>query len=205
MPRTKPKDLTINLKTDPSQPIEPAPNSSPITFEGIDLSSMDGGFGGQEGGYTSLPPLPASPNSSPGHSRNQSGNLLNNYQSNKSKSTSRTHTPQDEQRGMEIRRVPRERGDQEDEGMPTSSSMSKIYHLRQNGSTPQLSFLGSKEDVGRAGSVDGKSAFLLNCCGLLRHQSFGPGLVLCVRHIIRTSRTWGARSAFFCSGISQWT
>jgi hypothetical protein len=46
----------------------------------------------------------------------------------------------------------------DDELRPNSSSMQKIYHLRKNpGSTPELSLVGSKENV-RKGSSEGTSS-----------------------------------------------
>lgn len=100
-------------------------------LEGIDLSS----FGGDIGPYPPLPqspPLPPPP--SPGLRKDPSKNSVNN-------SKTREH--------------PKERGQiqqvkDDSEYRPGSSSMSKIYHLRKDaGSTPELSLVGSAENVGK--------------------------------------------------------
>lgn len=137
MPRhLKPTDLTIATETAQASS---GPNSSPIN---VDLSSFGGEFGGN---LASLPPLPSSPPTSPRHHRDPSKNLLSNF-----KNRISPGQEQQQQRGQ-IRQVKEE----DDAYGPGSSSMSKIYHLRKNpGSTPELSLVGSAENVGKAG--DGK-------------------------------------------------
>jgi len=150
----KPTNLTINSKS----AIEAAqtstgPNSSPIHLEGVDLSSFGGEFGG--GALTSLPPLPSSPPTSPGHRRAASKNILNSF---KSRSN--------EQSKGGLRQVK----DESDANRPGSSSMAKIYQLKKSpGSTPELSLLGSAEKVDRP-TEDGESY-----CELAYHDDGARG------------------------------
>lgn len=135
-----------NLKTDIAKAKDVddmPPKSSPIALEGIDLSSFAGDVSSN---ITSLPPLPSSPpQSPPRHNRDTSRKLLVNLKS-------RTGSePQPRERSQM-----RHAKDDEDY-RPSSSSMSKIYHLRKNpGSTPELSLVGSAENVRRQSS-DGES------------------------------------------------
>ncbi|KAK5715605.1 hypothetical protein LTR15_010251 [Elasticomyces elasticus] len=132
----KPTNLTINSQS----AIETAqsssgPNSSPIHLEGVDLSSFGGELGGSA--LTSLPPLPSSPPTSPGHRRGQSKGILSTFKS-------RSHE-QSQSKGQ-IRHV-KEENDAQKSG---SSSMAKVYQLKKGpGSTPELSLLGSAENVGK--------------------------------------------------------
>ncbi|KAK5122442.1 hypothetical protein LTR85_004026 [Meristemomyces frigidus] len=139
MPRSpKPTDLTINLKSATETARNSlGPNSSPI---GVDLSSFGGDFTGT---LTSLPPLPSSPPTSPRHQRDPSKNFLSNFKN--------RIVPEHEQQQGQIRQV----HDDDEAYRPGSSSMSKIYHLRKNpGSTPELSLVGSAENVGKSGEAD---------------------------------------------------
>ena len=141
-PKAKPTDLTINLKTERSflqDDIEsPDAESSPMNLEGIDLSSFGGDFGSSLG---DLPPLPLSPPppGSPGLQKDPSKTFFGDLKTRTgSKQAQRTEPPR--------KRSARE----DDDFRPGSSSVSKIYHLRKNpGSTPELSLLGSAENVGK--------------------------------------------------------
>ena len=139
----KPTNLTINSES----AVEAAqgtsgPASSPMHLEGVDLSSFGGEFGGNT--LTSIPPMPSSPPSSPGHRRGQSKNILGTF-----KSRSQEHAQQKAQQ-------PRHMKDENDAHRP-GSSMAKIYQLKKNpGSTPELSLVGSAENVGKM-PVDGES------------------------------------------------
>ena len=153
MPRSskpRPSELTINLKSDLQKSKDedsPDPKSSPMGFEGIDLSSLGGDIGSGQLGLTSLPPLPPSAPSSPKHSRDPSKNFLSNFKN-------RTATEQEQREQDKQSR----RAKDDDEYRPGSSSMSKIYHLRKNpGSTPELSLVGSAENV-RKQSGEGESS-----------------------------------------------
>ncbi|KAK0355233.1 hypothetical protein LTR57_012081 [Friedmanniomyces endolithicus] len=132
----KPTNLTINSES----AVEAAqgtsgPASSPMHLEGVDLSSFGGEFGGNT--LTSIPPMPSSPPSSPGHRRGQSKNILGTF-----KSRSQEHAQQKAQQ-------PRHMKDENDAHRP-GSSMAKIYQLKKNpGSTPELSLVGSAENVGK--------------------------------------------------------
>ncbi|TKA48747.1 hypothetical protein B0A54_00883 [Friedmanniomyces endolithicus] len=132
----KPTNLTINSKS----AVEAAqgtsgPASSPMHLEGVDLSSFGGEFGGNT--LTSIPPMPSSPPTSPGHRRGQSKNILGTF-----KSRSQEHAQQKSQQ-------PRHVKDENDAHRP-GSSMAKIYQLKKNpGSTPELSLVGSAENVGK--------------------------------------------------------
>jgi len=143
MPRQpKPTDLTINLKSaNESAHTSSGPNSSPIN---VDLSSFGGDIGGG-GQITSLPPLPASPPTSPRHYRDPSKGFLGNF---------KTRMTPDQVQHMRSQK--RQVKEEDDTYGPNSSSMSKIYHLRKNpGSTPELSLVGGAENVGKPGG-DGK-------------------------------------------------
>lgn len=142
MPRqskSKPAELTINSKvpqlTKPDG--SPDPKSSPMNLEGIDLSSFGGDIG-MDG--VALPPLPQSPpiERSPGqHTRDPSKAGVVGV---KSRAISE---PEIKESRTQIRQVK-----DDEELRPSSSSVSKIYHLRKNpGSTPELSLVGSKENV----------------------------------------------------------
>lgn len=145
MPRQskpKPAGLTINPKTELERRRDgdsPDPKSSPINLEGIDLSSFGGDIGPE---FANLPPLPQSPPlmppPSPGHRRDPSKTAVNNFKTRIS--------PEQEQRERgQVRQVK-----DDSDYRPASSSMSKIYHLRKNpGSTPELSLVGSAENVSK--------------------------------------------------------
>lgn len=152
MPRqskSKPTGLTINAKIDPEKGKgqgSPDPKSSPMDLQGIDLSSFGGDIGPE---FATLPPLPQSPPlmpPSPGHKRDPSRTFLTNFKS-------RTSPEQDQrEQKSQIRQVK-----DDSEYRPSSSSMSKIYHLRKDaGSTPELSLVGSAENVAKQSS-EGKS------------------------------------------------
>lgn len=138
MPRSgkpKPAELSINLKSDQKKDKDedsPDPKSSPIFLEGIDLSSFGGDIGPN---LATLPPLPQSPPlpSSPRHNRDPSKAVMDNFK-----------TRETEQRARSRSRQTKD----DEEYRPGSSSVSKIYHLRKNpGSTPELSLVGSAENV----------------------------------------------------------
>ncbi len=160
MPRQakpKPADLTINANVAPASTrgnATPDPKSSPMNLQGIDLSSFGGDIGMD---IESLPPLPQSPPipPSPGlHKREHSASGTNGVKS-RTKSEAETR----DQRSL------RQVKDDED-FRPSSSSMSKIYHLRKNpGSTPELSLVGSKENA-RKQSNEGESCDL--CVRVIR-------------------------------------
>ena len=141
MPRQakpKPADLTINLNTDREilkDDASPDPNTSPMNLQGIDLSSFGGDFGPS---LMDLPPLPLSP---PPPSSPRFQDPLKTIPS-----TSKTRAEQEQRADP-----PRRRGTKDDDEYPPGSgSMSKIYHLRKNpGSTPELSLVGSAENVGK--------------------------------------------------------
>lgn len=159
MPRqakSKPADLTINPEAAASvakSHATPDPKSSPMNLEGIDLSSFGGDIGMD---VASLPPLPQSPPipQSPGlHKRDHSKAGTNGV---KSRTTSE---PETREQRAQIRQVK-----DDEEFRPSSSSMSKIYHLRKNpGSTPELSLVGSKEN-GRKHSNEGELRPILRAC-----------------------------------------
>lgn len=148
MPRNaKPDALQLSLDNVTTKTSASRPNSSPIALEGIDLSSIEGSF---TFSLSSLPPLPSSPAplSSPPEYRDPVKNqldttLLNNKSSERLPLTSEqvdTLWP-----GWE----------DEDVLRPSSSSMSKIYHLRKApGSTPELSLVGSADSVSKS-TLDG--------------------------------------------------
>lgn len=148
MPRptkSKPAGLTIDSKVDyekTKNEDSPPPKSSPMNLEGIDLSSFGGDIGPD---FATLPPLPQSPPlqpPSPGHKRDPSRTFLTNFKTRIS--------PEQEQREQrsQIRQVK-----DDNEYRPGSSSMSKIYHLRKDpGSTPELSLVGSAENVRKQSS-----------------------------------------------------
>ncbi|KAI7693548.1 hypothetical protein KC353_g18475, partial [Hortaea werneckii] len=142
MPRHgKPAELTINLKsaTDTSHTTS-RPKSSPIE---VDLSSFGGDLGSPQQDHSGAKAhSSSSPSSSPRHNRDPSRNFLSNFKSKKA--------PEQEleQPRTQVRRA--KEGD--DEYRPGSSSMSKVYHLRNNpGSTPELSLVGSADNVSKNG------------------------------------------------------
>lgn len=148
MPRqskSKPAGLTINAKPDLQRTKDgdsPDPKSSPMNLEGIDLSSFGGDIGPE---FANLPPLPQSPSlvppQSPGHNRDPSKTFLNNFKT-------RTMPEQEQRERTQIRQVK-----DDNDYRPGSSSVSKIYHLRKDpGSTPELSLVGSAENVGKHNS-----------------------------------------------------
>lgn len=145
MPRqSKPAELTLQAKGGSSHN---APNSSPINLEGVDLGSFGGGFEHDiAAGLTPLPKdLPQSPLSPrDSSSREPSKGFLSSLKS-------RVASEQEQKKDS------RQAKDREDEFRPNTSSMSKIYHLRNNpGSTPELSLVGSNENM-RKSSIESKS------------------------------------------------
>lgn len=142
MPRQskpKPAGLKINSKPDLAKTKDgdsPDPKSSPMNLEGIDLSSFGGDIGPD---FATLPPLPQSPPimppPSPGMKKEPSKSVPSNF---------KTREQEPRERGQ-LRQVK-----DDSEYRPGSSSMSKIYHLRKDpGSTPELSLVGSAENVGK--------------------------------------------------------
>ena len=145
MPRqskSKPAGLTINAKPEPAKTKDgdsPDPKSSPMNLSGIDLSSFGGDIGPE---FANLPPLPQSPlmppPPSPGHKRDPSKPFATNF---------KTREQESRDRGK-VRQVK-----DDNDYRPGSSSMSKIYHLRKDpGSTPELSLVGSAENVSKQAS-----------------------------------------------------
>ncbi|KAK0275596.1 hypothetical protein LTR35_010866 [Friedmanniomyces endolithicus] len=167
----KPTNLTINSKS----AVEAAqgtsgPASSPMHLEGVDLSSFGGEFGGNT--LTSTPPMPSSPPTSPGHRRGQSKNILGTF-----KSRSQEHAQQKSQQ-------PRHVKDENDAHRP-GSSMAKIYQLKKNpGSTPELSLVGSAENVGKM-PVDGESIERDVPGGSVKFYSFTLQLPTWTRYLSR--------------------
>ena len=121
-----------------------------MNLQGIDLSSFGGDVGPD---YATLPPLPQSPPlmppPSPRTRSDPSRSVVTNFKT--------RIPPESEQKERgQVRQVK-----DDDEYRPGSSSMSKIYHLRKNpGSTPELSLVGSAENVSKQ-SVEGESKISL--------------------------------------------
>lgn len=150
MPRQskpKPAGLKINSKVDVAVRKgdgSPDPKSSPMNLQGIDLSSFGGDIG-MDG--AALPPLPQSP---------PIPQLEEQYLDTPKASTSAAKNRTASESEVKETRSQIRHAKDDDELRPTSSSMSKIYHLRKNpGSTPELSLVGSKESV-RKQSIEGK-------------------------------------------------
>ena len=158
MPRTtKPAELTINPTSATENGGQSGPNTgSPI---GVDLSSFGGDFqhaGANPVTLTSLPPLPSSPPTSPSrrnHQRDPSKNFLSGFRSRGGQTTT---TTTEQQRSGGIRQVKQEDEEAFRPGSGgTGGAMSKIYHLRKNpGSTPELSLVGSAENLGKTAASD---------------------------------------------------
>lgn len=132
MPRhPKPTELALQSINGQNDVIS-GPNSSPMNLQGVDLTSFGGGFEHDvAAGLTQLPPLPNSPPTSPRIAQGPGRNFLGNFK-------------KQEQRQQAISR----QGTHHEDERPGTSSMSKIYHLRKNpGSTPELSLVGSNENV----------------------------------------------------------
>lgn len=140
MPR-HPKPTELALHNGQNGGVIPGPNSSPMNLQGVDLTSFGGGFEHDvAAGLTPLPPLPNSPPSSPRTTQGQGRNFLNTFKKQEPRQQSNSR-----------------QGSNEDE-RPNTSSMSKIYHLRKNpGSTPELSLVGSNENVHKE-TTEGESA-----------------------------------------------
>jgi hypothetical protein len=172
MPRhTKPKDLSINLKATEAHNAPPErPVSSPIALEGIDLSSIEGGIG-----MTSVPSLPSSPPTSPGRPKELSKNILQSLRPGKSRDRSKERQLKDQ----ENQRIQTRQVGEDENRRPGSGSMSQIYHLRQApGSTPELSLVGSAENVAK--SNNGGMLILLSCasmCWRLSTRGMWPVMV----------------------------
>ena len=160
MPRhQKPSELALQSKNHgPANGVQPGPNSSPMNLQGVDLGSFGGGFEHDvAAGLTPLPSLPASPPGSPRQAthrdRDPSKSFLTNFKSRIS--------PEQEQRQQ---KKDSRQGSNEDADRPPTSSTnrmaSKIYTLRRNGSTPELSLVGSNEKL-RKDSAEGKSRDLV--------------------------------------------
>lgn len=151
MPRhSKPSELALQNGNGPQNGVQPGPNSSPMNLQGVDLGSFGGGF--EHDLAAGLTPLPAQPQSPPGsprtaaHNRDPSKNFLSNFKN-------RISPEQEQRQKKDLRQGSHE----DDECRPGTSSMSKIYHLRKNpGSTPELSLVGSQDNV-RKESTDGES------------------------------------------------
>ncbi|KAK3677786.1 hypothetical protein LTR78_002636 [Recurvomyces mirabilis] len=138
--KARPTDLTINLKSAAEAAQSSAgPNSSPINLEGVDLSSFGGDIGlGSSASPPSLPPLPQSPPSSPRHNREPSKNILRHLGSKSSKVE------------QETSRAPaRQVKAENDVYRSTTSGVAAVYQLKKNvGSSPELSLVGSMENIG---------------------------------------------------------
>jgi hypothetical protein len=140
-----------------------------MNMQGVDLGSFGGGFEheGFAAGLTTIPKdrpfIPQSPPASPKqHNRDSSKNFLSNFKSKKVSDSEHKREDRDEYR-------------------PTTSSVSKIDHLRNNpGSTPELSLVGSQENIGKD-SLEGEfpapylhtcearlASSRVNCCPLVR-------------------------------------
>ena len=141
--RQKPSTLKTDIAK-AKEGEELPPKSSPMTLSGIDLGSFAGDVSSN---ITSLVPLPSSPpQSPPRHNREPSRKLLVNLKN-------RTGSEPQSRERSQMRQAAKD----DEEYRPNSSSMSKIYHLRKNpGSSPELSLVGSAENVRRQSS-DGKS------------------------------------------------
>lgn len=120
-----------------------------MNLQGVDLASFGGGFEHDvASGLTPLPALPNSPPSSPrvAQKRDPSKSILSNFKS-------RISPDMD----PKAKKDSRQGRDEQDDYRPGTSSVSKIYHLRRNpGSTPELSLVGSHENIHRD-ATDGKS------------------------------------------------
>lgn len=145
MPRqSKPAELTLQAQNGSHN----AANSSPINLEGVDLGSFGGGFEHDiAAGLTplpkDLPQSPISPRATHSSGREPSKGFLSSLKS-------RVGSEQEQKRDT------RQAKDREEEYRPNTSSMSKIYHLRNNpGSTPELSLVGSNENM-RKDSIESK-------------------------------------------------
>lgn len=144
MPRHEnPRDIRLKLSVDntTTRPV-PRPNSSPIALRGIDLSSIEGSFP-----LSSLPPLPASP---PPHG--SSPPFGDPAKSTIDGALTRLDSREDPDRPDDSGPAhTRQHLRDEDEALrPSSSSMSKIYHLRKApGSTPELSLVGTADNVAK--------------------------------------------------------
>ncbi|EME39621.1 hypothetical protein DOTSEDRAFT_75315 [Dothistroma septosporum NZE10] len=155
MPRhQKPSELALQSKTRGSAngSIQPAPNSSPMNLQGVDLGSFGGGFEHDvAAGLTPLPSLPASPPGSPrqANQRDPSKSFLTNFKSRIS--------PEQEQR-QQKKELRQESNEEDAESRPptssTNSMASKVYTLRRNGSTPELSLVGSSEKLRKDSAED---------------------------------------------------
>lgn len=132
-----PNDRSLKLSIDSEKHrAVPRPISSPIALEGVDLSSIEGSFP-----LSLLPPLPASP-PPPGLTKHFRDPIKNNIDDALEPELPRGGSSHSDQAGVEQRR--QWMRDEDDTLRPSSSSMSKIYHLRKTpGSTPELSLVGS--------------------------------------------------------------
>lgn len=158
MPRQpKPSDLNFHTKIGVENGFQTGPQSSPMNLQGVDLGSFGGGF--EYDVAAGLTPLPREksmhPQSPPGsprmHNRESSKNIL---------STFKNKISPDQEQKKESRHGKNEK----EECRPATSSMSKIYHLRNNpGSAPSLSLVESQEDGGERSS-EGES----NCWDYLQ-------------------------------------
>lgn len=147
MPRhPKPQELKLSERGIRENRVQPGPNSSPINLQGVDLGSFGGGF--EHDVAAGLTPLPKdqpkysqSPPASPrAHNRESSKNLLSSFRN------KLTNEQEERKHSRQVRT-------EKDEYRPATSSMSKIYHLRNNpGSTPELSLVGSQEAISKRSS-----------------------------------------------------
>ncbi|WPB08078.1 uncharacterized protein RHO25_012742 [Cercospora beticola] len=153
MPRhPKPQELKLSEKGVRENGVQPGPNSSPMNLQGVDLGSFGGGFEHDvAAGLTPLPKeqgkYPQSPPGSPrAHNRDSSKNLLSSFRNKLSNE-------------QEERKNSRQGRNEKEEYRPGTSSVSKIYHLRNNpGSTPELSLVGSQEAISKQSSESEKPA-----------------------------------------------
>lgn len=143
MPRqSKPGELTLQAKNVPE---------TSATLQGVDLGSLGGGFEHDiAAGLTPLPTKqptqlqspPTSPRPIHSSNRDTSRSFLSSFKSRPAQGDQEKDSRQSKQKEEEYR--------------PNTSSVSKIYHLRNNpGSTPSLSLVGSDENMRRE-SADGE-------------------------------------------------
>ncbi|KXT18185.1 hypothetical protein AC579_7715 [Pseudocercospora musae] len=151
MPRhPKPSELSLQQTQNGgsgSNGAHTSQQSSPMNLQGVDLGSFGGDFQHDvASGLTPLPqekptyPQPQSPPGSP-RQHNRDTSFLSSFKSKKS-------SPKEDQK-----KDTRQGKNDKDDYRPNTGSMSKIYHLRNNpGSTPELSLLGSNENIQKQSS-----------------------------------------------------
>jgi hypothetical protein len=153
MPRhSKPSELTLQAKNGPENGATSREN---INLQGVDLGSLGGGF--EHDIAAGLTPLPTKTSNTQLQSPPTSPRPINSSSRDSSKSifSSFKSRPAPADQGKDGRQGK----DRDEEYRPNTSSVSKIYHLRNNpGSTPELSLVGSNDNM-RKDSTDGKSSF----------------------------------------------